>query len=101
MLAAINGDNGASLGRYPCNALQPILVTAAAVSDDLKYNGLDVPDVALTNLDMERVITPLGPIDFLELPGRNLSNGNLWFQFETTRQGQLSIEAISHGATKA
>ena len=73
------------------------VVTAPATSADAKYHGLDAPDVALTNRQIERVITPLGAVDFLEVFGQDLSGGDLWFAFETTREGLLTIEAVAHG----
>jgi hypothetical protein len=75
------------------------VLTAPAVSADPKYDGLDAPDVALTNRQLERVTTSLGAVDFLEVPDQDLSGGNLWFELQTTLQGLLTIEAVWPGET--
>ena len=48
---------------------------------------------------VERVaVVPLGPVGFLETSGLDPSAGDLWYRFETTRRGTLSVEAIVPGA---
>jgi hypothetical protein len=70
------------------------IVTAAATSSDTKYNGIDAPDVAVTNEDDDEGFIPvdLGRVDFKRLESLNPSAGELWFRLETTHDGWLTIE---------
>ena len=70
------------------------IVTAAAVSSDTDYNGLDAADVSVTNEDDETFTsTDLGEVDFTRLESLNPSDGDLWFRVEAARDAWLTLLA--------
>ena len=67
------------------------IVTAVAVSNDPKYNGLDAANVSVTNVDDEIVTAvELGEVDFKRLESLNPSSEDLWFRLETVHDGWLN-----------
>ena len=71
------------------------IVTAAAVSDDVNYNGLDAEDVLITNEDDEEFTSvDLGSVDFARLDSVGPLSDVLWFRLETARDGWLTVQAV-------
>ncbi len=74
------------------------IVTSVAVSDDIKYNGLDTADVSATNTDDDTAVD-LGAIGFEVIEGIDPASGDIWYRLQTSRPGFLTIEAVVEGAT--
>ena len=62
------------------------------VSDDaISVHEILDPDSELVRVTCH--VDGLEPVDFLELSGRYLDAGDLWYRFETTHEGLLTLEA--------
>ncbi len=73
-----------------------VIATAAAVSSDPNYHGLDVPDVAITNEDDDTFdFVDLGIVDFRQLDDLSPGAGELWFRLVTAHDGWLTAQSVS------
>jgi hypothetical protein len=71
------------------------IVTAAAVSDDPHYSGVNAADVSVSNTDKKSIVpVDLGRVDFRRLESLNPGAGELWFQMEATHDGWLTIKSV-------
>ncbi len=73
------------------------MITHTVFSSDADYQGIAVDSVTVQVAD-DDAPTQLGEISFLELSGLDPSQGPLWYELTTTRQGILSIEAANRPA---
>ncbi len=76
------------------------IVTAAAVSDDENYDGLDAANVSVTNEDDETfTAVDLGQVDFTCLRSLDPSAAELWFTLEAVRDAWLTVQAVDAWTT--
>ncbi|MFH1268472.1 MAG: hypothetical protein ABIK89_22345, partial [Planctomycetota bacterium] len=77
------------------NQTTTVTVSIADANSDDAFDPLGDQTVAVLTTDDDP--QPLGPITYYELNGLDPSHGDLWYGFETTRQGFLTVVSLDAG----